>query len=96
MHHPQVVQSPIVNDCLKVNIDDHTEPQLFSKKLLQVSVREFHNIRVSETDYGGLKDERDEENNIIISDFLLRSKDNAMIVMMNVYFWHICNIRNHT
>ena len=26
MHHPQVVQSPIVNDCLKVKIDGHTEP----------------------------------------------------------------------
>ena len=28
MHHPQVVQSPIVNDYLKVKIDGHTEPQL--------------------------------------------------------------------
>ena len=26
MHHPQVTQSPIVNDCLKVKIDGHTEP----------------------------------------------------------------------
>ena len=28
MNPPQVVQSLIVNDCLKVNIDGHTEPQL--------------------------------------------------------------------
>ena len=28
MHHPQVVQSPIFNDCLKVNIDGHTEPHI--------------------------------------------------------------------
>ena len=34
MRHPQVVQSPIVNDCLKVNIDGHTEPQLVPKLLL--------------------------------------------------------------
>ena len=27
-HHPQVVQSPISNDCLKVMSDDQTEPQL--------------------------------------------------------------------
>ena len=27
--HPQVVQSPISNDCLKVMFDDHTETQLF-------------------------------------------------------------------
>ena len=39
MHHPQVVQSPIVNDCLKVKIDGHTEPQLVPKLLLQLSVR---------------------------------------------------------
>ena len=26
MHHPQVVQLPIFNDCIKVNIDGHTEP----------------------------------------------------------------------
>ena len=26
--HPQVVQSPISNDCLKVMLDNQTEPQL--------------------------------------------------------------------
>ena len=31
MHHPQVVQSPIVNICLRVKIDGHTEPQLVPK-----------------------------------------------------------------
>ena len=25
-HHPQVMQSPISNDCLKVIFDDQTEP----------------------------------------------------------------------
>ena len=39
MHHPQVVQSPIVNDCLKVNIHVHAEPQLVPKLLLHVPVR---------------------------------------------------------
>ena len=38
MHHPQVVQSPIVNYCMKVNIDGHTKPQLVPKLLMQVSV----------------------------------------------------------
>ena len=28
MHPPQVVQSPIFNDCLEVKIDGRTEPQL--------------------------------------------------------------------
>ena len=37
--HPQVVQSPISNDCLKVMLDDQSEPQLVPKLLLQVYVR---------------------------------------------------------
>ena len=51
--HTQVVQSPISNDCLKVMFDDQTEPQLVPKLLLQVSVRELHNILVSDPNYGG-------------------------------------------
>ena len=31
MHHPKVVQLPIVNDFMKVKIDGHTEPQLVPK-----------------------------------------------------------------
>ena len=49
MHHPQVVQSPIVNDYLKVKIDGHTEPQLVTKKIFQVSFRELNNNFVSAT-----------------------------------------------
>ena len=48
--------------------DDQTETQLVPKLLLHVSVIEVHNSFVSDTNYGGLKDTRDEENNIIISD----------------------------
>ena len=73
MHHPQVVQSSVVNYCLKVNIDGHTETQLVPKLLLQVSVRELHNSLVSDTEDGGIKGARDAENNIIISDSTSRS-----------------------
>ena len=31
IHDPLVVKSPIVNDCLKLKIDGHTEPQLVLK-----------------------------------------------------------------
>ena len=55
MHHRQVVQSPIVNDFLKVKIDGHTEPQLVPNFLLHVSVREIHNNIVSNADNSGLK-----------------------------------------
>ena len=73
IHHPQGVQSPIFNDCQKVNIDGHTEPQLVPKLLLQVSVIELHKKLVSNADNVGLKEARDENDNIIISDFTLRS-----------------------
>ena len=43
MHHPQVLQSPILNDCLEVKIDGHTEAQLILKLLLNESIGERHN-----------------------------------------------------
>ena len=73
MHHTEVVKSPIVNGCLKVKFDGHTEPQLVPKLLLQVSVRELHNNLVSATKDGEIKEARDEDDNIIISDSILRS-----------------------
>ena len=54
-------------------LDDQTEPQLIPQLLLQVSVRELHNSLVSDTNDGGIKDTRDEDDNIIISDYTLRS-----------------------
>ena len=68
-----IFQSPISNDCLKVLLDDQTEPQLVPKLLLQVFVRELHNSLVSDPNDGGLKDARDEDGKIFISDSTLRS-----------------------
>ena len=51
--------------------DDKIQPQLVPNVLLQVSVRELHNRLVSDPDDGGIKDARDEYNNIIISDSTL-------------------------
>ena len=45
-----------------------TEPQLVPKLLLQVSIRELHNSLVSDTNGDGIKDARDEDDKIIISD----------------------------
>ena len=73
IHHPQVVQSPIVNNSLKVETDVYTEPQLVPKLLLHVSVREPDNNLFGATKYGGLKEARYEDNNIPISDSILRS-----------------------
>ena len=71
--HPQVVQSPISNDGLKMTLYDQTEPTLVPKLLLQVSVRDLYNSLVSDPNDGGLKDARDEDGKIIISDSTLRS-----------------------
>ena len=73
MHHTQVLQSPIVNDFLKVKIDGHTEPQLVTNFLLKVYVRELDNNRVRSTIDDGLKEAREEDDNIIISDYTLYS-----------------------
>ena len=54
-------------------LDVQTEPQLVPKLLLQVSVRELHNSLVSDPNDGGLKDYRDEDGKIIISDSTLCS-----------------------
>ena len=54
-------------------LDDQTEPQLVPKLLLQVSARELHNSLVSDPNDGVLKDARDKDVKIIISDSTLRS-----------------------
>ena len=90
MHHPQVVQSPIVNDCLKVKIDGYTETQIVPKFLYQVSIRELHNNLVSSTKYGGLKEERDEYDHIIISDSTLRSLLSPQLKKMSSRYKVMC------
>ena len=73
LQHTQVVQSPIANDCLKISIYGHSEPQLVSKLLLQVSVREISNSMLSLPEEGGLREARYAYNNIINSDSTQRS-----------------------
>ena len=70
--YPQVVQSTRFNDCLKVIFYYQTEPQMVPKLLLHVSFRKLHNSLVSDQNDCGLQEARDEENNIIISDSILR------------------------
>ena len=96
MHHPQFVQSPILNVCLKMNIDGHTRPKIVPRLLLQVPAQELHNILVSDPLDGGIKEARDANNNTIISDSTLRSlfppqlkkchQDTRSCVVLNVEF----------
>ena len=88
--HPQVVQSPISNDCLEVLFDDQTAPQLVPKLLLQVSVRELHNSLLSDPNDGGLKDARDEDGKIIISDSILRALLTPQLKQMYARYKIMC------
>ena len=88
--HPQVVKSPIANDCIKVMFDDQKEPQLVPKLLLQVSVIELYNSLVSDTNDGGLKYARNEDDNIIISDSTLRSLLPPQLKKMSARYKVMC------
>ena len=69
---------------------DQTEPQLVPKLLLQVSVRELHNSLVSEPHDGGIKDARDEDGKIIISDSILRSLLPPKLKQMSARYKIMC------
>ena len=88
--HPQVIQSPISNDCLKVMLYAQTEPQLVPKLLLQVSVIELHNSLVSDPNDGVLKYSRDEDGKIIISDSTFRSLLPPQLKQMSARYKIMC------
>ena len=71
-------------------LDDYTETQLVPKLLLQVSVRELHNSHVSDPNYGGLKDAKDEYDNIIISDSTLSSMLPPQLKQMSERYKVMC------
>ena len=85
------MQTPIVNDCLKVSIDGHCETQLVPKLLLKVSVRKIHNSMVSNPEEGGLEEARDADNNIIISDSTLRSILTTQLKKMSARYKVMCS-----
>ena len=101
MHHPQFLQSPIFNYCLKLDIDGHTRPQMVPKLLPQISIWELHNGLVSDPVYGGLKEARDAENNIIISDSTLRSllppqSNNIITIQGHMWLWTLYIYQKYT
>ena len=71
-------------------LDDQIEPQLIPKLLLQVSVRELHNSLVSDPNDGGLKDARDEDGKIIISDSIFRSLLPPQLKQMSARYNIMC------
>ena len=73
--------------------DDQTEPQLVPKFLLQVSKIELHNSLVSDPNDGGIKDARDKDYNIIISDSTLRSLFPPQLKQMSAQYNFMCGCK---
>ena len=71
-------------------LDDQTEPQLVPKILLQVSLREIHNSLVSDPNYGGLKDSRHEDDNIIIIYYTFRSLLPSQLKQTSAHYKLMC------
>ena len=71
-------------------LDDQTEPQIVPNFLLLVSVREIHHSLVSDPNDGGIKDTRDEDGKIIISDSTLRSLLPPQLKQMSACYKIIC------
>ena len=71
-------------------LNDQTEPQLVPKLLLQMSVRELHNRLVSDPIDGFLKDTSDENGNIIIRDYTLRSLLPPQLKRMSARYKIMC------
>ena len=70
--------------------DDQTEPKLVPKLLLHVSVRELHDRLVSDPNDGCLKDEKYEDDNIIISDSTLISLLPPQLKRMSARYKVMC------
>ena len=72
---------------------DPTEPQIVPKLLLQVSGRELHNSLVSDPNDGGIKDSRDEDGKIIISDSTLCSLLPPQLKQMSASYKIMCGCK---
>jgi hypothetical protein len=71
-NHPNVIHSPIANDTILIKLEGHEEKQRVGKLLLEIPVRELHCLMVAKAEVGGLAVARDDCNQIIISDSMLR------------------------
>ena len=74
-------------------MDSYTEPQPDPNVLLQVSSRELHNNLASTKKYGGIKEARDEDDNIIISNSTLSSLFTPQLRKMLSRYKVICGYK---
>lgn len=71
--HPNVIHSPIANDTILVPVSGQVEKQRVGKLLLEIPIRELHNMMICTQEEGGLPEARDVNNKVIISDTMLRN-----------------------
>jgi hypothetical protein len=69
--HEHVVTSPICNETLLVKKQGSIEKQRVPKLLIEITVRELHNLLVAPLEHGGLPQSRDEDGIIIVGDTTL-------------------------
>ena len=70
INHPYVIVSPITNKCVYIN--PHGKDNTYIPKLsLKMYIRELHNHMVQTFSQGGLSEESDKNNSIIICDSVL-------------------------
>jgi hypothetical protein len=73
-NHPNVIHShtSIANDMILIKLKGHEEKQRVGKLLLETPIRELHCRMVAKAKVGGLAVARDETNQIIISNTIVR------------------------
>ena len=73
LEHPDVVESPIVNDTLKVrNPDTGKKDKIVAKQLRMISVRDLHNDLLKPVNEGGFENAY-KDGKVLISDTMLRT-----------------------
>jgi hypothetical protein len=91
--HENVVTSPIYNETILVKEPGSNEKRRVPKLLLEVPVRELHNLLVAPLDQGGLSQSRDADGKIIVSDTTLRriiKKDLPQLRRMSLRHKQMC------
>ena len=71
------MQYTITNEFLKVAMNGHTETNIFTKLLLQISAREIHNSMVILPEEGGLKEARDNKLSSVIQGYATYFRPNS-------------------
>ena len=93
LQHPYILQSPISNLCLKGSLDNNADTQFFPKLLLHLSVRELNNSIVILPEEDRLKEARNPDNNIIISDFIIHNILPPQLKKITALYKVICGFK---